>query len=99
VDLSALPKYDLQEYPIFTTQINVPEQKYLNYTFTLIDNYNNTAEALINDKIYDPSKQYISEYNIYQIMLRESINNPQYFEYGFLRAIPMQNIMPIVTIS
>jgi len=91
--------YDLQEYPIFTKQINVPEQKYLNYTFTLIENFNNTAEALINNTLYDSSQQYIPEYNINYIYLREAINDPQYFEYGFLKTIPVQNIMPIVTIS
>jgi len=91
--------YDLQEYPVFTTQINVPEQQYLNYTFTLIENYNNTAEALINSKMYDTSQQFVSEYNISYIFAREATNDPQYYEYGFLRTIPVQNIMPIVTIK
>ena len=33
------------------------------------------------------------------IVAREAINNPQYYEYAFIRTLPLDDIMPVVIIE
>ena len=44
--------YDLTEYPVFGYNVSVPEERYLNYTFTNEILYNNTSESFINGTAY-----------------------------------------------
>ncbi len=91
--------YDLQEYPFFTYNISVPEERYLNYTFTDEILYNNTAESFINGTAFHyPSDPYPTIYNVSSVFLREAYNDPQYYEYAFLRTLPLGELMPSATV-
>lgn len=91
--------YYLQEYPTFTINISVPEQRGLFYNFTLQTLYNNTVQAELNSTYFRYSADpYPSFFGGDQIMLRESINSPQYYEYAFIRTIPFSGIMPHITL-
>ncbi|MGC8618581.1 MAG: hypothetical protein ACP5UZ_07625 [Thermoplasmata archaeon] len=91
--------YYLQYYPAFGYNVSVPEEKYLNYTFTIEILYNNTADALINGTAYRyPQDPYPAIYNVSSIFVREGTNDMQYYEYAFLRTLPVGNLMPYTTI-
>lgn len=92
--------YDLQEYPFFTYNVSVPEERYLNYIFADEILYNNTAESFINGTAYHyPLDPYPTIYNVSYILVREASNDPQYYEYAFLRTLPLGNFMPYATIE
>ena len=77
----------------------MPEERYLNYTFTDEILYNNTAESFINGTAFHyPSDPYPTISNVSSVFLREAYNDPQYYEYAFLRTLPLGELMPSATV-
>ena len=89
--------YALQEYPVFTNNINVYGGQNKFYLFTISAFTNGTMISTISNSTFSRSYYPINYTGIkstYSIILRESMNNPQYYEYGFLRTLPLNNVMP-----
>lgn len=94
--------YAVQEYPVFTNDVNVSGGYEKFYTFGITAYANGTMEASISNSTFSAS-YYPVYYTGFQsgetIVMRESINSPQYYEYAFIRTLPVDDVMPIVVIG
>ena len=93
--------YAVQDYPVFTNDVNVFGGYGNFYTFGLTAYNNGTLIASISNSSFRAS-YYPVYYAGFQssdtIIMRESINDPQYYEYAFIRALPIDNVMPFVVL-
>ena len=90
--------YNLQYYPQWSINLSVPEQEGLFYNFSLQVLNNQTLKAELNGKWFkNPSDPYpLTNGNF--IWLRETSDNPQYYEFAFIRSMPFDGIMPNIKI-
>lgn len=90
--------YFLQYYPNWTKNLSVPEKSGLFYNFTLDILANSTVTAYINGTRYKYSSDSYPINDGSTLWLREVTNNPQYYQYAFIRTLPINGIMPHVYI-
>ena len=93
--------YAVQEYPIFTHNVNVYGGSGKFYNFDISAFTNGSVIASISN-FTSSSFYYPIHYTGFQssntITMRESTNGPQYYEYAFIRSLPIDNIMPVTSI-
>lgn len=94
--------YAVQEYPIFTYNVNVSGGDGKFYNFGITAYTNGSIESSISNSTYS-AFFYPVNYTGFQssntIIMRESINNPQYYEYAFIRRLPLNDVMPIAIVN
>lgn len=94
--------YAVQKYPVFTHNVNVSGGYEKFYTFGITAYTNGSVVASISNSTIGASYypvNYTSFKSFATIIMRESINNPQYYEYAFIRKLPLDNIMPLAVIG
>ncbi len=94
--------YSIQDYSSdWTVNIPVDGGRGLFYNFTLDRLANSTVTMYINGTQYsyssDPYPVDSGSHSSW-IWLRESVNDPQYYEYAFIRTLPINGIMPFTYI-
>lgn len=94
--------YAVQKYPVFTYSTNVSGGPEKFYTFGITAYTNGSMVASISNSTFSAS-YYPIHYSSFQssntVTLRESINNPQYYQYAFIRKLPFDDIMPVAVIG
>ena len=94
--------YAIVEYPITTHDINIfgGVQKFYNFG---ISAYSNGSIVVTISNSTNCASYYPSQYTGFPfgdtITVRESENAPQYYEFAFIRALPLGNIMPNLVIE
>ena len=94
--------YAVEEYPVFTHSVNVSGGPGRFYNFGITAYTNGSMVASISNSTFSAS-YYPIHYTNFQssntITLRESINNPQYYEFAFICVLPLDDIMPVAVIG
>ena len=93
--------YAVQEYPIFTNNVDVygGQGKFYNFDISAFTNGSIIASIsnFTSNSFYYPI-HYTSFQSSNTITMREARNGPQYYEYAFIRSLPIDNIMPVTSI-
>lgn len=86
--------YTVEDFPNWTLNTSIPERAGIFHYFTLQRLANNTLKTYLDDTRYFNSADPYPVYSKSYIFLREGTNDPQYFEYAFIRTLPIGGIMP-----
>ena len=94
--------YSVRYYPVSSNSVNVYGGEDVFYMFGITAFTNGTMEASISNNTFS-SSYYPIHYTGFPsgitITLRESTNGPQYYEYAFIRTLPIDGLMPTVVIE
>jgi hypothetical protein len=94
--------YAVQKYPVFSYNVNVSGGLGKFYIFGITAYTNSSMVASMSNSTFC-AYYYPIHYNSFQvsntITMRESINGPQYYQYAFIRTLPLDNIMPVAVID
>jgi hypothetical protein len=93
--------YAIQKYPWWVKNIHVFGGKGDFYLFSIAAFKNGTMEASISNSTFSDS-YYPVQYTGFQsdtLFVREVYNDPQYYEFAYLRSLPLDGVMPSAIVS